>query len=128
MDRAWESFFVAQVGAAAALSGLLFVALSINLTSILLYPALVDRTAEALGFLVLPVLLGLAMLVPDIALATTGWITAIAAIGGFLFINRLLVKARAAARERPRREFRIRVTLAEIATVPAVVGAIALIA
>ena len=32
------------------------------------------------------------------------------------------------ARERPRREFRMRVTLAEIATVPAVVGVIALIA
>jgi hypothetical protein len=31
----WENFFVAEVGAAAALSGLLFVAVSINLTRIL---------------------------------------------------------------------------------------------
>jgi modulator of FtsH protease len=51
----WANFFVAEVGAAAALSGLVFVAVSINLTRILAIAHLPDRAAETL-FLLLGVL------------------------------------------------------------------------
>jgi modulator of FtsH protease len=44
----WENFFVAEVGAAAALSGLLFVAVSINLARILAIPHLPERAGETL--------------------------------------------------------------------------------
>lgn len=44
----WESFFVAEVGAAAALTGLLFVAVSINLTRILAAEHLPGRAGETL--------------------------------------------------------------------------------
>src|ERR1700677_4984867 len=44
----WENFFVAEVGAAAALTGLLFVAVSINLARILAVPHLPDRAGETL--------------------------------------------------------------------------------
>jgi modulator of FtsH protease len=47
----WENFFVAEVGAAAALSGLLFVAVSINLTRILAIQHLPARAAESLVIL-----------------------------------------------------------------------------
>lgn len=43
--EAWHDFWVAQVGASAALAGLLFVSISINLTKILSEPALPDRAA-----------------------------------------------------------------------------------
>jgi modulator of FtsH protease len=46
----WDSSFVAEVGAPAALAGLLFVAVSINLTRILQFPQLPGRAAETLIF------------------------------------------------------------------------------
>jgi len=46
--QSWSNFFVAELGAAAALAGLLFVAVSINLTRILQFPHLPSRAAEAL--------------------------------------------------------------------------------
>jgi hypothetical protein len=46
--EAWQPFFAAELGAAAALGGLLFVSLSLNLTKILSYPALPIRALVAL--------------------------------------------------------------------------------
>jgi hypothetical protein len=44
----WENFFVAEAGASAALTGLLFVAVSINLSKVLEHPQLPGRAAESL--------------------------------------------------------------------------------
>ncbi len=44
----WANFFVAEVGASAASSGLVVVAISINLSRILSFPQLPGRAAEAL--------------------------------------------------------------------------------
>jgi hypothetical protein len=49
---AWHEFFVGAMGASAALTGLLFVAISINLQEILKFPALPGRAAVSLGVLV----------------------------------------------------------------------------
>jgi hypothetical protein len=49
---AWHDFFMGTIGAAAALTGLLFVAISINLQEILKYPHLPGRAAGTLGILV----------------------------------------------------------------------------
>jgi modulator of FtsH protease len=47
----WHDFFVGTIGASAALTGLLFVAISINLQQILKYSELPGRAAGTLGIL-----------------------------------------------------------------------------
>ena len=44
----WADFFVAEVGASAALAGFVIVAISINLSRIVAYPWLPGRAAETL--------------------------------------------------------------------------------
>lgn len=61
----WDNFFVAEAGAAAALAGLLFVSISINLARILEFPALPPRAAEALGALLAVLVLSLLALIPN---------------------------------------------------------------
>jgi len=60
----WHDLFVAMAGAAAALTGLIFVAVSINLERILKYRALPVRTVETLSILLGLLLLSVFILVP----------------------------------------------------------------
>ena len=60
----WHDLFVASAGAAAALTGLIFVAVSINLAQILADRRLPIRAAETLSILIGLLLLSVFMLVP----------------------------------------------------------------
>lgn len=68
----WSDFGVALVGAAAALVGLLFVAVSINLERIVAYPTLPARAGSALILFTLPLTLGIWVLVPEQPRAALG--------------------------------------------------------
>jgi hypothetical protein len=62
----WESFFVAVVGAAAALTGLLFVSVSINRETILKGPSMLpSRAAETLASLLFVMISAALVLVPQ---------------------------------------------------------------
>lgn len=60
----WDNFFIASAGAAAALAGLLFVALSINLAQILKIPGMAARAGETLIPLAVTLVFSLLALVP----------------------------------------------------------------
>jgi hypothetical protein len=60
----WGNFFVAQVSAAAALAGLVVVAVSINLARILSFPQLPRRAAESLVVLTGALMLASCGLIP----------------------------------------------------------------
>jgi hypothetical protein len=68
----WGNFLVAETGAAAALAGLIFVAVSINLTKIIEYQGVAGRAAEALSLLMGVVLIGTFGLAPGQLLRALG--------------------------------------------------------
>ncbi len=84
----WDNFFVAQAGASAALAGLVFVGISINLTKILASGYLPNRAQEALLILLVNLILSSLFLVPKetplslgIELVVAGLLAWIAVIG-----------------------------------------------
>ena len=79
----WTDFSVGIIGAAATLVGLLFVAVSINLTHILALKGLPSRAAQTLLFLATPMFAALFTLVPGQAdKALAGEILLLAVVSG----------------------------------------------
>jgi hypothetical protein len=87
----WSDFAVAVVGAAAALTGLLFVAVSVNIERILAAATLTGRSGSTLILFVIPLVVGIVVLVPDqrpTALGIEIIAAGVAAGAGLLWINR----------------------------------------
>ena len=65
MNADWRDFFITSAGAAAALAGLIFVSLSVNIAHILKWSHLPDRAVATLGALMLILTVSLADLMPQ---------------------------------------------------------------
>ncbi len=89
---AWTNFFVAEVGATAALAGLIMVAVSINLQRILAFPQLPGRAAEMLIALVSALIACSFGLMPGQTLRLLG--TEITAVGLLMTAAPLVIQAR----------------------------------
>jgi hypothetical protein len=127
MPGDWVTFFATEVGAAAALSGLVFVALSINLRSILEQSVLVARAGEALILLLGPVAFGLTLLAPY-GHVPLGLIELALAVAFGAVLTNILIRAWPVARSRPRNEYAIRMSLAECCVAAEFIGAVIFIA
>jgi modulator of FtsH protease len=68
----WNNFFLGELGAAAALAGLLFVAVSVNQTKILQLGRMADRGLEALAMLMLVLIITSLTLIPGQSLRLLG--------------------------------------------------------
>jgi drug/metabolite transporter (DMT)-like permease len=68
----WSNFLIAETGAAAALTGLIFVAVSINLQKIVEYPGVAARAGEAIALLTGILLAGTFGLAPNQSMRVMG--------------------------------------------------------
>jgi hypothetical protein len=86
----WSDFGVAVAGAGAALAGLLFVALSINLDRILAGYRLTARAGSTLIMLSAPLVIALLLLIPGQSEVALGWelvVTGVAVGSGLSALN-----------------------------------------
>jgi modulator of FtsH protease len=123
----WDNFFVAEVGASAALLGLLFVAVSINLAKILQYPQLPGRAAESLGTLVAVLLVATCGLVPGQSTRAFG--IELVSIGALAWLFPIVMQLQSPRQENARRYWMInRVVLTQLSSLPIVVAGATLLA
>jgi hypothetical protein len=81
----WDNFFTAEVGAAAALAGLVFVGISINLQRILALPMVVNRAFQALLILLAILAVESILLVPGLNGDDSG--ASVLAVGALLLVS-----------------------------------------
>jgi hypothetical protein len=122
----WENFFVAEVGAAAALSGLIFVAVSINLNRILTIPHLPERAGETLILLMGVLTIASFGLVPG----QTGLLLGpeLASMGLLVSIASIRLQRRVAASPSPDgvRWLRLRIITTQASSLPFVIAGVGL--
>jgi len=85
----WDDFFTAEVGAAAALAGLIFVGISINLQRIVALPLVANRSFQALLILVATLALESLLLVPDQSATLLGVETLGVAVASAIVLNEI---------------------------------------
>jgi hypothetical protein len=122
----WHDFFVAQAGASAALAGLMFVALSLNIEKILKSPWLPPRGAATMVLLIGSLIQALVALWPADKLVLPGLEELVLSVIVWAYATWLLL-----AGARTPKQYggtTIGVVLTQVATLPAVAGAIAIVA
>ena len=124
----WENFFIAEVGASAALAGLVFVGISINLTRIMAITGLPERALEALIVLAAVLIMASLLLVPGQPPALIGVEVLVFGLIDWLLVITILVNYLGELESQYWRQFALRVILSQIATLPFVIaGAVLLI-
>ena len=123
----WEAFYAAQLGAAAALGGPVFVGLSLNLKKILSYAWLPGRALLALMVLMAILVISSFMLMPGQSLTALG--LEIAAVGVLLFFvgSGMEIYALRKVNLQNRRPFIGNLVLLEIGILPFIVGGVLLL-
>ena len=81
---AWANLMIAEAGASGALTGLVFVAVSINLQKVLAYPSLPGRAAESIIQLFSVLIITSLCLVPGQSPAALGWEFLVLGLGQWL--------------------------------------------
>ncbi len=123
----WENFFIAEVGASAALTGLIFVAVSINLTRILSLPQLPSRALLALVLLMTILIVSSLLLVPGQSLILLGSEVLVIALTSWAVALRLDVSMLQNTERKYRRPFLYSIAMSQVAAVPYIIAGITIL-
>jgi hypothetical protein len=118
----WSDLFVATAGAAAALAGLVFVSVSINLERILALPGLPERALQTVFMLLIVVVISIAALIPGQDHVALGVELLVIAVG-YSFGLALTSRRSMPTRDQPLTWLVGRLILLGIGAVPFLVGA-----
>ena len=123
----WENFFIAEVGASAALTGLIFVGVSINLTRILTFPRLPSRALLALILLFTILIVSSLLLVPGQTLMLAG--TEVLIAGLVVWTIATIIDVRILQKTDPqyRRSFAVNMVLTQLAVLPYIIAGITIL-
>jgi modulator of FtsH protease len=122
----WSTFFSAEAGASAALTGLIFVAISINLRRILKMRQLVARSAKALFLLMGILLASTACMAPGQTIRVLG--CELATLGALVWILTTVTQHKA-NHNNPyvkMHQLILQVVLAQFAAIPLIAGGVSL--
>jgi hypothetical protein len=123
----WEELFLAEVGASAALAGLLFVAISINLDRILKGPGLPGLAGEAIVLLVAVLVVSTLILVPGQSPTALGAELTVAGLLAWLLLVVIHVRAVRGRVGPTRAALGGRIVMAQAAVLPLLVAAVSLL-
>jgi hypothetical protein len=123
----WDNFFIAQVGAAAALTGLIFVAVSINLNGILAAPYLPDRALQSLTLLLNILIVSSLMLVPGQSSMLTGIEVIVLALILWITTLRLGLSIHRTSPIQYKRHSRGNLFLTQVAVIPFLIAGICIL-
>ena len=85
----WNEFYIAAAGASAALTGLIFVGISISLTKILAFPTLLRRALVSLTLLLSILIVSLLFLVPKESLNLVGYEISLLGVVTWIIVTRI---------------------------------------
>jgi len=131
--EAWETFAAANAGAAAALAGLLFVGVSINVNVIVESTRSTGRALEAFMLLMSALVISVLVLVPGIPTDALGVALVVVGVGVWLVVTRGAVRAlpRFGGVDEgtaPRGSAEARIVLLQLAVVPIAIAGATLLA
>jgi modulator of FtsH protease len=123
----WSDLFVAVAGASAALLGLLFVAVSINLEQILNYEGLPERALETLLLLLGVLVVSIVGLIPAQSRTALGLELLVVSLLIAVVVLRLPASRDEETGEEPRQWKAGRLTVRLMGTVPLLIGALSIL-